>query len=70
MLKIIYFARVHTIMSYGIIFWGNTSAANKVFLMQKKSSELLQMQDLEILVEKFSVICKYLHFIPNTYSLY
>ena len=35
-LKIIYFAYVHTTISYGIIFWGNSSAAKNVFLLQKK----------------------------------
>jgi hypothetical protein len=35
-LKIIYFAYIHTIMSYGIIFWGNSSYAKKVFILQKK----------------------------------
>jgi hypothetical protein len=35
-LKIIYFAHVHTIMSYGIIFWGKSSSAKKVFKLQKK----------------------------------
>jgi hypothetical protein len=35
-LKIIYFAHIHTIMSYGIIFWGNSLSAKKVFLLQKK----------------------------------
>jgi hypothetical protein len=34
--KIIYFAHIHTIMSYGVIFWGNSSSAEKVFLLQKK----------------------------------
>jgi exonuclease III len=35
-LKIIYFAHIHTIMSYGIIFWGNSPHAKKVFILQKK----------------------------------
>ena len=35
-LKIIYYASVHSIMSYGIIFWGTSADANKVFLTQKK----------------------------------
>ena len=35
-LKIIYFACVHTTISYGIIFWENSSAAKNVFLLQKK----------------------------------
>jgi hypothetical protein len=35
-IKIIYFVHIHTIMSYGIIFCGNTPSAEKVFLLQKK----------------------------------
>ena len=35
-LKLIYFAHVHSIMSYGLIFWGSASCANKVFLLQKR----------------------------------
>jgi hypothetical protein len=35
-LKIIYFAHIHTVMRYGIIFWRNSSSAKKVFLLQKK----------------------------------
>jgi hypothetical protein len=35
-LKIIYFAHIHTIMSYGVIFQGNSSYAKKVSIFQKK----------------------------------
>jgi hypothetical protein len=35
-LKMIYLAHVHTIMSYGVIFWGNSSCAKKVFKLQEK----------------------------------
>jgi hypothetical protein len=35
-LKIIYYDSVHSIMTYGIIFWGTSAEANKVFLIQKK----------------------------------
>jgi hypothetical protein len=35
-LKIIYFAHFHSIMSYGIIFGGNSTESKKVFLAQKK----------------------------------
>jgi hypothetical protein len=38
-LKLTYFANVHSIISYGIILWGNSSYANKVFKLQKKLSE-------------------------------
>jgi hypothetical protein len=38
-LKLIYFANEHSIKSCGIIFWGDSSCINKVFILQKKLSE-------------------------------
>jgi hypothetical protein len=35
-LRVIYFAHIHAIISYGIIFWGSSNYANKVFILQKK----------------------------------
>jgi hypothetical protein len=35
-LKIIYLSQAQSIISYGIIFWGQSSEASKVFIMQKK----------------------------------
>jgi hypothetical protein len=35
-LKLIYFAHIHFIISYGIIIWGGSSCVNKVFILQKK----------------------------------
>ena len=35
-LKLIYFANIKTIMSYGIIFLGASTTASQVFLLQKK----------------------------------
>ena len=35
-LRVIYFAHVHSIISYGVIFWGNSPSAIKVFKLQKK----------------------------------
>ena len=35
-LRIIYFVHIHSILSYGIIFLGNSSYSNKVFILQKK----------------------------------
>jgi hypothetical protein len=36
-----YFAYFHSIMSYGIIFWGNSSYANKIFKLQKTVMRLI-----------------------------
>jgi hypothetical protein len=38
-LKIIYFAHIPSLLSYGIIFWGNSKYGKKVFIIQKKASE-------------------------------
>jgi hypothetical protein len=35
-LKMIYFSYVHSIMTYGIIFWGNSPHSIKAFRIQKK----------------------------------
>jgi hypothetical protein len=35
-LKTIYYAKFHTLMECGIIFWGNSSSNKKIFQMQKE----------------------------------
>jgi hypothetical protein len=35
-LKSIYFTYFHSIIKYGIIFWGNSSNSGKIFTLQKK----------------------------------
>ena len=57
-LKIIYFAHVHTIMSYGVIFWGNSSCAERYLNFKRKLSELLQIPDRGIPAGKSSGTCK------------
>jgi hypothetical protein len=40
-LKTIYFSYFHSIMSYGIIFWGNCYASNDIFKLQKRTIRIL-----------------------------
>jgi hypothetical protein len=40
-LKIVYFAHIHSLLSYGVIFGGNSSYAKKVFTIQKKSIRIM-----------------------------
>jgi len=35
-LRMIYFAYIHSIIRYGIIFWGNQSYCDKIFKIQKR----------------------------------
>jgi hypothetical protein len=35
-LRMIYFSQVHSVLNYGIIFWGNSPHSVKVFKMQKR----------------------------------
>jgi hypothetical protein len=35
-IRIIYYAYIHSILSYGIIFWGRSSNVNKLFILEKK----------------------------------
>jgi hypothetical protein len=36
-MKMIYFAYFHSIMSYGIIFWGNSTDSVEIFKLQKRA---------------------------------
>jgi hypothetical protein len=40
-LRKIYYAYIHSILSYGIIFWWNSSNVNKLFILQKKTIRIL-----------------------------
>ena len=35
-LRSTYFSYVHSVMSYGIIFWGNSSHSEEIFKIQKR----------------------------------
>ena len=40
-LRTVYFALFHSIMKYGIIFWGTSVNADKIFLLQKRAMRIL-----------------------------
>jgi hypothetical protein len=39
--KIIYYSYFHSVMTYGLIYWGNSSLADCVFRMQKRAVRLM-----------------------------
>ena len=46
-LKMIYYSYFHSIMTYGIIFWGNSYCSKTIFRLQKKSLESLWDSEIE-----------------------
>ena len=43
-LKTIYYSLFHSVMSYGIIFWGHSSNTQRVFVLQKRAIRLITGQ--------------------------
>ena len=41
-LKVIYYAFFHSVMSYGIIFWGNSSHSSIIFRTQIKEIRIME----------------------------
>jgi hypothetical protein len=37
-LKLVYFTYFHSVLSYGLIFWGNSTDSNKVFYIKKENN--------------------------------
>ena len=55
-LKILYYANVHSIINYGIIFWGDSIDSNKIFVLQKRALLcMLKLQYLEHCREYFKL---------------
>jgi len=40
-LRTIYYAYIHSILSYSIIFWGRSSSVNNLFILQKKTVRII-----------------------------
>jgi hypothetical protein len=50
-LKMIYYSYFHSVITYGLLFWGNSPDSIKIFRLQKRLLELWQVADIEIHVE-------------------
>jgi hypothetical protein len=50
-LKLIYFAHIHSVLSYGIIFWGGASCTGNVFILKRGLLELSRTLVQESLVD-------------------
>jgi len=52
-LKVIYYSTFHSVMSYGIIFWGNSSHSHINFSVQKRQLELWKDLGADFHVETY-----------------
>ena len=69
-LRMVYFAYVHSFMSYGIIFGGTNHIMRKFSKFKRGWSELLQIQELETHVGNCLKNWKYCPYIHNIFFLY
>jgi hypothetical protein len=40
-LRVVYFVYLHSVLQYGIIFWGNSARVHEVFKLQKRRVALM-----------------------------
>jgi hypothetical protein len=64
-LRMIYFAYVHSIMTYGIIFWGNSPYSIKIFRIQKKVVRIVWRKEIHAGIH--SKKWKFCLYVLNTY---
>jgi len=80
-LKTIYFSYFHSILAYGIIFWGNSAYSTNIFKIQKRIIRIIMndrnrdschhlFKNLKILPLKSQYISSLLLFVAKSRDLY
>jgi hypothetical protein len=69
-LRIIYSSSVHSIVSYGIIFWGTSSDSKVIFKIQKRIITLFMNSDSKASHREFLKSYIFFLYILNMYLLY
>ena len=64
-LKVIHFSYFHSIMTYGLIYWGNSPDSIKIFRLQKKIIRIVMGCKVETRVENCFLTWKSYPFLPN-----
>jgi hypothetical protein len=71
-LKLVYFAYFHSIMSYGFIYWGNSTDSKKVFYIQKKIIRIMagtkRRASCRELFKKFNILPLASEFLLSLFS--
>jgi len=55
-LRKIYFSYCHSILLYGIVFWGNSTYSSNIFKIQKRITRIIMNAEIQILVINYSRI--------------
>ena len=69
-LKVIYYAFFHSVMSYGIIFWGNSSHGSIILEYKKRQLELWKDVGIEFCVKTYLRNYKFWLWHHNIYYIY
>jgi hypothetical protein len=57
-LRMVYFAYIHSIMSYCIIFWGNQPYSDKIFKIQKRVIRIVTRSRIPYIIVKGILIIR------------
>jgi hypothetical protein len=69
-LKLVYYAFFHSVMSYGLIFWGNSTQSKCVFKLQKRALRIIMGARNNVSCREFFNLLKILPLSPQyIYSL-
>jgi hypothetical protein len=69
-LKMVYFSTVHSIISYGIIFWCISTYSKIIFKVQKRIVRIITNSDNRVFVKSYLKHYLFSLFSPKPYSLY
>jgi hypothetical protein len=69
-LKIVYFAYVHSIITYGIVFWGNATNSKQVFVAQKRIIRNIMNVNFKTSCRGFLEAFKYIAAILSVYIFF
>jgi len=72
-LRIVYFAYVHSIITYGIVFWGSSPYSKNIFKLQKRVIRIIMKVDIRVscreLFKKLNILPLYLQYILSVLLL-
>jgi hypothetical protein len=69
-LKMIYYSYIHSILTYGIIFWGNSPHNTDIFKIQKRIIRIMTKSRTGDPCRRCLMDWKYYLYSSNTYSVY